>query len=148
MASGVNMTCPDCKLQFPSMKLFLKHKEKFCDKSDRNEVISQRSHIKSMLDELAERKSRRNTPWHTEAQGCHNTSHYQPTTNAELDQRSFASSSSMSILLPPDSEESDNDGDSQHLPLVEEKHKEKLRQLKSERRKLAKKKAGEWTSFE
>ena len=48
MASGVNMTCPGCKLQFPSMKLFLKHREKFCDKSDRNEVISQRSHIKSV----------------------------------------------------------------------------------------------------
>lgn len=52
MASGVNMTCPDCKLQFPSMKLFLKHRDKFCDKSDRNEVISQRSHIKSVSEHL------------------------------------------------------------------------------------------------
>ena len=48
MASGVNMTCPDCKLNFPSMKVFLKHREKFCGKSDRNDASSERSHIKSV----------------------------------------------------------------------------------------------------
>ena len=48
MASGVNMTCPDCTLNFPSMKVFLKHREKFCGKSARNDASSERSHIKSV----------------------------------------------------------------------------------------------------